>query len=150
MSIFTTKCILFGVLLFLMAAACRDHRLQRQNRLALSLPSEIYREIYLDVETNDMHSKKIAANKIGLTKGAYSKSRQGIITSEQLNEITALVRFAPYMNYRPLLYLIPFNNVKELLKSVPPQERASPLAPEFIISDLPRRSFDVIKYEVIY
>ena len=52
-----------------------------------SLPSEIYRELFLDVQSNDKDSAKIKANRLGLVNGAVEKYREGVLTEEQRDEI---------------------------------------------------------------
>lgn len=113
-----------------------------------SSPGEIYDRFFEDVTRGDLHSPSVAANRVGLVKGANAKAAAGVITSEQKKEIYAIVKEAETLNFRPLLYVIPFSPVANRLKVVPVHERAHPFSVEYIIENLPRRSFDVIEYRI--
>jgi hypothetical protein len=71
-----------------------------------------------------------------------------VINSRQRKEIYAIVKEAEILNFRPLLYVIPFSPVAKRAISVPIHERAHPFSIEYIIENLSRKSFDVIEYRI--
>lgn len=111
-----------------------------------STPSDICRGLFADVSQQDVHSLKIQSNRVGIRTGASSKRNAGQITEEQLLEIEQIVSAAKPADFRPLLYVIPFQLVAEQAKPVPPADRAHPFSQEYIIKDLPRLSFDVLEW----
>jgi hypothetical protein len=111
-----------------------------------SSPGEIYDRLFEDVRYGELHSAKIDANRVGLINGANKKAAAGVITTQQKREIHSIVKRAERSSFRPLLYIIPFALVTDLIVNVPVKSRAHPLANEFIIEMLPRRYFDVIEY----
>ena len=110
-----------------------------------SSPGEIYDSLYEDVNRGDRHSTKIEMNKAGILKGAIAKEKAGVINKRQRLEIYAIVRRAETKDFRPLLYVIPFQPVAKLVKEVTVEERAHPLSVEYKIEQLHRRYFDVVE-----
>jgi hypothetical protein len=110
-----------------------------------SSPSEIYDGLYKDVSQGDRHSAKIEMNKAGILKGAIAKEKAGVINKQQRLEIYAIVQRAETKDFRPLLYVIPFQPVAKLVKGVPVEGRAHPLSVEYKIEQLHRRYFDVVE-----
>lgn len=112
-----------------------------------SNPGEIYRNLLAEVLNGDRHSAKIQENKVGILKGATFKKQAGIITEQQEKDIAAIVDIAETRDFRPLLYIIPFYLVKDLIKDIPVSERAHPLSIEYVIEQLPRQYFDIIEFD---
>lgn len=110
-----------------------------------SSPQGIYETLLRAVANSDRHSEKIRLNKAGLRRGATFKHDQGEITDAQRLEIFDKVRLAQFADFKPLLYVIPYTLVSGTLSTVPVRHRANPLSEEYIISRLPRTSFDIIK-----
>jgi len=110
-----------------------------------AIPGEIYDRLHDDVIRGDRHSGWIAKNKAGLIKGAECKERDGVISASQKAEIISAVTNAEVRDFRPLLYVMPYQRVKRWTKEVPTNERAHPLSIEFIIESLPRQTFDVVE-----
>ena len=110
-------------------------------------PSEIYHSLYQEVIRDDRHSAEIRENKDGLRKGVIAKREAGIITEGQRQEIETILNRTGIQDFKPLLYVIPFNLVADLVDEVPVDERAHPLSVEYIIRELPRHLFDVITLE---
>jgi hypothetical protein len=109
-----------------------------------SSPQEIYQTLRKDVENSDQHSTKIKLNRSGLRHGANVTHSLGIITDAQRLEIFAKIKRARFAEFKPLLYVTPFPLVTGIVKLVPVNQRANPLADEYIIERLPRASFDII------
>jgi hypothetical protein len=49
---------------------------------------------------------------------------------------------------RPLLYIIPFEQVKGIVTRVPVSERAHPMSVEYKVEALPRAAFDMVELTV--
>jgi hypothetical protein len=113
-----------------------------------SSPLEIYRSLSADVNAVDQHSSKIAANKVGLLKGATIKRDQGKIDENTFNEITAVIDSSSKRDFRPLLYVIPYSLVANVILRVPVEQRAHPLSDEFIVEDLRSDLFDVLEFPI--
>jgi hypothetical protein len=109
-----------------------------------SCPGDIYHCLADEVRRRDLHSGKIAENRIGILKGAAVKHTLNIITEDEVGEITAIVNTAHVSDFAPLLYVIPHEPVAPLVKEVPVDRRAHPLSEEFVIEALPGDKFDVI------
>jgi len=113
-----------------------------------SSPFEIYRSLRADVNSGDQHSSKINANKVGLLKGATIRKDQGKIDEDTFREISSVIDSSSKGDFRPLLYIIPFASVADIVRKVPVQERAHPLSDEFIVDDLRFGLFDVLELPI--
>ncbi len=113
-----------------------------------SSPSEIYRNLDAEVRRGDRHSAKIKENRTGILRGANYKRASGIITEEEEKDIAAIVELAEIRDFRPLLYVIPYTLVSNLLREVPVRDRAAPLSQEYMIEKLPRRHFDILEFNL--
>ena len=112
-----------------------------------SSPGEIYHSLLQETSRGDLHSAKIAENKVGILRGADFKRAAGVITPDVQEEIAAVVAGAGPHDFKPLLYVIPFAAVAGLMTRVAVARRAHPLSVEYIIERLPRAMFDVIQLE---
>ena len=110
-----------------------------------SSPAEIYRSLYEEVRRGDRHSAKILENRSGILRGAAFKKKAGVITDGTLEEIKTMVRRSQIQDYRPLLFVIPFQSIETRLKDVPAAKKAHPLSWEYTIESLPRACFDVLE-----
>lgn len=110
-----------------------------------SNPAEIIEGLYQDVMRGDRHSTKISDNRAALRGAANERRMQGVITASQQYEITYLIENAELREFRPLLFVIPFSKVRKRVQRISIEEWASPLYPEFVIPDLPRRCFDILE-----
>lgn len=109
-----------------------------------SSPVGIYRSLCEDVKLGDRHSAKIAANKTGILRGVELRKNAGEITPKQASEIASIVDASEPNDFKPLIFVIPYDLVKDRLKDVPVDQRAHPLSVEYIIEQLPRECVDVI------
>ena len=110
-----------------------------------SSPGDIYLALHGDVRARDRHSAKIDQNKIGIRAGANEKRAQGIITEAQSAEINIWVGTADFRDFRPLLYIIPYEPVASRVEVVDVERRANLYHPEYLIAALPRANFDVVE-----
>jgi hypothetical protein len=109
-----------------------------------STPGKIYKLLLDDVISGDRHSTKIKSNKAGIRRGANYKLIEGVITEKKRLEIYATVSKAQIMEFRPIIYVIPYSLVANLVTEVPVHERSHPLSNECKIQRLPRQYFDII------
>lgn len=110
-----------------------------------SSPAEIYWGLWQETRRGERHSKAIRENQRGILKGARAKAADGVITSAQMSEIKRIINAAQPHEFRPLLFVIPFAGVEELVREVSVSERAHPMSLEFRVAALPRSRFDVLE-----
>lgn len=110
-----------------------------------SSPSEIYRGLYEDVRRGDRHSAKVKENNAGILRGAAAKRAAGVISDAEQKDILSILEQASGMDFRPLLYVIPFDRVRMIVEAAPVELRAHPLSREYIVARLPRADFDVLE-----
>lgn len=108
-------------------------------------PAALYRTILEDTRRGDQYSHAISQNKDGINRGARARRSQGLIGDEEVEEIRWSVERTECRDFRPVLYIIPYDQVKERVVRVPVAERAHPMSVEYRIDALPRTSFDMIE-----
>ena len=59
-------------------------------------------------------------------------------------EIKSIVKRANLQDFRPLLYIINYRRVADIIKQISVEERAHPLSIEYLIEDLPRKYFEIL------
>jgi hypothetical protein len=110
-----------------------------------SEPMVIATRLWQDIIGRDKHSTKIEGLRIGIKLGATRKEATGVITPQQLLEINLMVDDAQFTDFKPLLFVIPFERVQSWLQPAPFTDKASYRSVEYIIESLPNDCFDVIK-----
>lgn len=110
-----------------------------------AIPALIYERLHKDVTSNDHHSFLVKRNKVGLRKGIESKLAKGVITNTDALALLSAVRKAELIDFRPMLYVIPYTKVRHILTKVDVKERAHPLSVEYKIESLPSGSFEAIE-----
>jgi hypothetical protein len=78
--------------------------------------------------------------------GANATLAAGVIDAAQHAEIKKMIKSASVREFRPVLYIIPYDRVATLVSDVPVRERAHPLSVEFKVTALPRECFDLIEF----
>jgi hypothetical protein len=111
-----------------------------------AIPGSIYERLYTDVTSKDHHSFLIKRNKVGLRKGIAAKLSRGVITPKDALALESAIRRAQLIDFRPVLYIIPFSKVKRLVLEVDVKDRAHPLSVEYKIEALPSGSFEAIEF----
>jgi hypothetical protein len=111
---------------------------------ASSDPATIYRQLHQAVSTNDPHDAKIIQQKKILKGLAVKWFKNGSISTDQRDEIVAIVSHSAMADWRPLIYVIPYGPVAARVKSVPRSRRATH-EPEYVISDLASSEFHIIE-----
>lgn len=107
-----------------------------------SSPAEIYWNLWQEARRGERHSAAMDANRQGILRGVRAKAAEGVITQAKAAEI---VGSAHPQEFRPLLFVIPFARVEELVHEVPVTQRAHPLSLELRVPALPRSHFDVLE-----
>lgn len=110
-----------------------------------SSPAEIYRDLHEDVLRGDSHSSKIKDNMTGILRGVAAKRAAGVISDDDQSDIVSMLDGASGRDFRPLLYVIPYDRVSGIVRAAPIAERAHPLSREYVIERLPRHDFDVLE-----
>lgn len=113
-----------------------------------SSPAELYERFSEDIARSDHHSPRIAQNRSGIVAGAEAQKRRGTISDAEYDEIVDVVGQAQLPDFRPVLFVAPFAQLKVYLRSVTVSRRAHPLSSEQIAENVPRRNFDVIEIPV--
>lgn len=111
---------------------------------ASSDPASIYRSLLHDVKSSDTHSNEITRQKKGLRRLALQLRGNGTLTPERAAEMTVLISKAQIIDWRPLIYAIPFAPIASRVERVAAKHWAG-LEPEFIIPDLRQEEFVVIE-----
>lgn len=114
-----------------------------------STPQDICQRLSNDIRRGDNHSSKIIQNKDGIKRGAEFKCKNGIITEGEKNAIIQIVDNSRLLDFKPLIYVIPYEKVESQLESVKIADRAHPLSDEFIIRELKREDFDIISFPIM-
>jgi hypothetical protein len=108
-------------------------------------PAALYRAMLEDTRQGDRHSGAIDRNRKGIYRGALARWEQGLIGDAEVAEINSSLERAECRDFRPLLYIIPYEQVRESVTRVPVSERAHPMSIEYRVELLPRASFDMIE-----
>jgi hypothetical protein len=111
---------------------------------ASSDPATIYRQLHTAVKTKDPGNEKITSQKKILRALALKWCREASISTNDRDEIVAMLRRSEMVDWRPLIYVIPYAVVTERAKLVPRARRTSH-DPEFIVQDLCEGEFQIIE-----
>ena len=112
-----------------------------------SRPFYRYKALQKESQAGDLHSAFIADQKAGLRKGAVEKCKAKLISRKERDEIIAAIEKLSPADFKPLIYVMPFEDVKRIIQSVPVDKRAHPLSEEYIIEALPGDLFDVLNLD---
>lgn len=110
-----------------------------------SSPAEIYRSLAREVDRGERHSDSIANNRRGIKKGADAKLGASVITDAEHASIMGTLEHAEVRDFRPVLYVIPFDRVRGAVVDVPVHQRAHPLSVEYRVETLGRDCFDMLE-----
>lgn len=123
---------------------CSPHYNARGVNPPSSDPFEICQNLIKDIEGGDLHSSKISMNKTGIIKGANANYKNGIITEEEKLQIISVIEQASIDYFRPLIYVMNFEEIKHISNSASIELKAGFFSKEYIIEKLPRQQFDII------
>lgn len=110
-----------------------------------SSPLEIYRLMEREIDGADLHATKLKLNRVGIKRGADKMFSLDRISEDTRMEIQAICDLATPNQFRPLLCVIPRLEAVPFFQKVDVKDRANPLSHEYILRDLPRASFDIIR-----
>lgn len=113
-----------------------------------SSPAEIYRLLFREVERGEQHSEAIKNNRTGVQNGADAKLGAGVITDAEHGEIIKIVERAEVRDFRPVLFVIPYDRVRGAVIDVPVHQRAHPLSEEYRVETLSRDCFDMLELRI--
>ena len=122
------------------------HELHKWKKIPVSSnPHKIYLALLEDVEAGDLHSDKIRNNINGLRRATVLKLADGVIDDEEFAKINLMLDKATPDLFRPLLYIIPKENIKDKIATVSITETAGVLSEEFRVVDLRLGEFEIIQ-----
>lgn len=110
-----------------------------------SSPAEIYRVFAEDSRRGEWHSDAITRNRAGIKGGAQAKLEAGAIHEGAYLRITQILDRSTPRDYRPVLFVMPFDRVADAAQEVSVGDLAHPLSLEYKIERLPRESFDMVQ-----
>jgi hypothetical protein len=110
-----------------------------------AMPGTIYERLLQDVKAGDKHSPSVDQNRLGIRRGADAKMSSGVISSAQRDEILEIIEADDIQQFKPLIYVIPYDRVVGMVAGIPVSKRAHPLSDEYLIERLPGRLFDIIE-----
>lgn len=110
-----------------------------------SSPAEIYRLLLDETRRGERHSEFMRQKLEGVLKGARAKLEAGVIGPAQRDEIREMVERMHPREFRPVLYVIPYDRVRDWVREVPVHERAHPFSEEYRVEALPHDSFHMIE-----
>jgi hypothetical protein len=113
-----------------------------------SSPAELYRLLMDETERGERHSALMKNNRDGILRGADAKRAGSVITASDWDEIDKTVKLSHPLDFRPVLYVIPYDRVRGTVVEVPVPERAHPLSVEYRVESLPRDAFDMLELRV--
>jgi hypothetical protein len=111
-----------------------------------SNPHLIYISYKAEINSRDRHliRTNIENNKKGIKHGAAEHLKAGKINEMEFAYINEIVEQADLSDFRPVLYLISHDAVRNRVQKVPVDKRANPLGLEFQILDLNGFEFEKI------
>jgi hypothetical protein len=113
-----------------------------------SSPAEIYRALRDEAGRGERHSAMVKNNREGILRGARVMRAAGRISAAQWDEVEQTVNLSHPSEFRPVLYVIPYERVRGSVVEVPVPERAHPLSVEYRVEALPRDSFDMLELRI--
>lgn len=120
-------------------------------RVDAGSPAILYSQFEDAARTGDRNNAYIEKNKVGIIRGASAMRQKDRITAAQEQEIGQMVAAAEARDFRPLLLLIRYPEVKrrKLIMSAPVDLRSNVLSEDYIIPALPKPLFEVIYWRNI-
>lgn len=113
-----------------------------------SSPADLYRLLRQEVERGEQHSAVLKDKRDGLLRGAGARRAEGMIGDAEWDAINETVETSSLQDFRPVLYLIPYDRVRDVVAEASVKERAHPFSIEYKVNPLPRECFDVLELKV--
>lgn len=108
-----------------------------------SVPGRIYKFLSEESSGKKKSRQWIRRNKIGLLNGVKSKLAGKVIDKKTAKALNQYIMTADPIDFRPVLYIIPYAKVSNIVKKVDPGKGAHLFSVEYRIHQLPRKLFDV-------
>jgi hypothetical protein len=124
---------------------CNKMDFSLRNNPVSSNPYNIYRDFLNSAK--DENSRIIQDNRKGLAHGVKAKFDSGIIDEKQKEKLLFMIKNAGVEEFSPILYVIPYDKVKDILVEAPLRKKANIFSKEYIIPMLTRKAFDIIIFE---
>ena len=123
-------------------------KLNRYARGATMAPSsdpyQIYKDLDRIIDGNDHHGSKIVEQRKTLAALAVEKAKNGLISEDDRDLITAMVEKAALRDFAPRLLVIPCERLGNRVLAVP-YEKWAGSEQEWIVTDLRSSEFDIIE-----
>ena len=108
---------------------------------------KIYRALDEAAKGSDRHSSAIGDKRTGLRRGVESKYAEGIIDESQREDINYIIDKTECIGFKPLIYVIPYEEVKDIIITPAVDDTASPHSTEYIIENLSGSMFECIRLD---
>lgn len=113
-----------------------------------SSPADLYRLLRDEVERGEQHSAVLEQKRKGVLLGADARRAEGLIGDAEWKNINETVETSSLSEFRPVLYLIPYAQVRGMVAEAGVRERAHPFSIEYKVNPLPRECFDILELKV--
>lgn len=113
-----------------------------------SSPAELYRALREEVERGERHSELMKRNRLGILSGADAMLNAGVITKVRRDEIEEVVEDSHPREFRPVLFVMPYEAVRNRVVEASVRQRAHPMSIEYRVEQLPRDHFDMLELEI--
>ncbi|HEX6371434.1 MAG TPA: hypothetical protein VF006_21125 [Longimicrobium sp.] len=113
-----------------------------------SSPAELYRALGEEVRRGERHSELMKRNRSGILAGLKAKAAAGVISEARQEEIETIVEDSHPREFRPVLFVMPFETVRDRVVEASVRDRAHPMSIEYLVEQLPRDCFDVLELEL--
>ena len=100
-----------------------------------------YKELDEAAKSGDLHSSAISGNRMGLRQGVEAKYAEEVIDEEQREALYFIIEETACIGFRPLIYVMAYEEVKDITSTVTPAAAARPSSTEYLIKELPGSMF---------
>lgn len=113
-----------------------------------SSPAQLYRALRDEVERGERHSELMKRNRLGILSGADAMLSAGVITKSRRDEIEDILEGSHSCEFRPVLFVMPYETVRDRVVEASVRQRAHPMSIEYRVEQLPRDHFDMLELEI--
>ena len=107
-----------------------------------------YKDLDEAAKSGDLHSHAISDKRTGLREGVEAKYAEDIIEESQRDEIYYIIGNTECGGFRPLIYAMAYEEVKDITYTVPAADAARPSSTEYIIEKLPGSMFNYYSLDI--
>ncbi len=107
-------------------------------------PARIYRSLHAAVTDKDEHNVDVERQRQKLQDVALKLLSDSKINDDDAQEVVAYMKAAHISEWKPMIYAIPYDAVRNRVLAVPRDQRASG-HPEYVIADLKAEEFEAIE-----